>query len=263
MVYFFYKVIYRSIILKGYAIIKNHNTKSTNVFNSIGDYYSPDTLTNITFVRDPEKLLVQYSNLIKSVFKKYNKYWTSLEDKKELYSYIVDTFIRLVYEYDINSGVDFPGYVKRLLETRVVHSYSLPEKEKRQRFSIVKSAEFTISDMLETQQTQGYANMACINPNRKEGSTGIPPKITQFISLEEQDHSLDELIEELNSYNAVTEVQRKLMLVLTNISTDTEYACNLVAQYYNMSPAYVANELNQLKLSLLKLNENSKEPELI
>lgn len=50
--------------------IGHYNSQSKNVINSVGNYYNNRAdASNVTFVRDPEKLIVQYDNLIRSLGK--------------------------------------------------------------------------------------------------------------------------------------------------------------------------------------------------
>jgi hypothetical protein len=68
-----------------------------------------------------EELLIQYEPLIKTVYKKYYVYCGNAEDRLDLYSTIQLEFIQLVSEYDTRRGVDFPCYIKRMLNLRVLH----------------------------------------------------------------------------------------------------------------------------------------------
>jgi len=70
---------------------------------------------------DEEKLLNDYQPLIKAVCKKFNNYFTNNEDKMELYNQVLYEFNRLVVGYDPRRGVDFPCYIKRMLNQRVYH----------------------------------------------------------------------------------------------------------------------------------------------
>lgn len=70
---------------------------------------------------NPEKLLREYEPLIKSVSKKFNNYFKNYEDKLDLYSQIQYEFIKLVQEYNPKRGIDFPYYIKRMLNQRTYH----------------------------------------------------------------------------------------------------------------------------------------------
>lgn len=74
--------------------------------------------------RDIDKLYRQYENLRHSIYQQHawkfnhNKY--KLEELRE---YIDEQFVVLTKEYLMNSGVDFPGYIKTKLSLRVSNSY--------------------------------------------------------------------------------------------------------------------------------------------
>lgn len=112
------------ILLFGGEFLTNiigYNSKDKNVFNSIGNIYSNSF--NVDFVKDPDKLIYQYHNLIYNLGKKYAHRFSNETDRKALFSYIQDAFYTLVMEYDPKSGVDFPGYINRKLKDRVYFSY--------------------------------------------------------------------------------------------------------------------------------------------
>lgn len=73
--------------------------------------------------RDVEALLNQYHKLINAIYQQNKVKMNDQSKRDELYSYIVNTFILLVKEYDPSSNVDFPGYIKIKLTLRTKHSY--------------------------------------------------------------------------------------------------------------------------------------------
>jgi RNA polymerase sigma factor (sigma-70 family) len=72
-------------------------------------------------MRDVEKLLEDYKPLILSVYKRLHPMFSNKEDKEDLMSQIRLLFVNLVCEYDPRRGVDFPFYIKRMLELRAYH----------------------------------------------------------------------------------------------------------------------------------------------
>lgn len=73
---------------------------------------------------EPQYLFDKYSLLRKSVFKKFKGHMANAEDMNELSGAIDMCFIQLVDEYNPNIEVDFPYYIKRMLELRVYHFVS-------------------------------------------------------------------------------------------------------------------------------------------
>lgn len=72
-------------------------------------------------MRDIAKLLEDYKPLILSVYKRLHPMFSSKEDKEDLMAQIRALFAKLVCEYDPRRGVDFPFYIKRMLELRAYH----------------------------------------------------------------------------------------------------------------------------------------------
>lgn len=98
-----------------------YNSKDKNVFNSIGNIHGDNF--QVDFVKDPQKLIYQYHNLIYNLGKRYAHRFKNEADRQALFAYILDAFYSLVLEYDPKSGVDFPGYIDRKLKDRVYFSY--------------------------------------------------------------------------------------------------------------------------------------------
>lgn len=72
-------------------------------------------------MRDVAKLLESYKPLILSVYKRLHPMFNNREDKEDLMSQIRLLFVNLINEYDPRRGVDFPYYIKRMLELRAYH----------------------------------------------------------------------------------------------------------------------------------------------
>lgn len=70
---------------------------------------------------DPHYLYVKYEPLRKSLLNKFSRMMANHADKEDLMSSIDQIFLQLVSEYDPNRGVDFPYYIKRMLDLRTYH----------------------------------------------------------------------------------------------------------------------------------------------
>lgn len=70
---------------------------------------------------EPEYLFNKYEPLRKSIFNKFKDKMANMSDREDLFSTINQIFIQLVTEYDPNRGVDFPFYIKRMLDLRTYH----------------------------------------------------------------------------------------------------------------------------------------------
>lgn len=70
---------------------------------------------------EPEYLYHKYKPLRMSVFQNYMNSMNSQADKSDLLGVIDMIFLQLVKEYDPTRGVDFPLYIKKMLNLRVHH----------------------------------------------------------------------------------------------------------------------------------------------
>ncbi|QKE56523.1 RNA polymerase sigma factor [Bacillus phage YungSlug] len=81
-------------------------------------------------MRDVNKLLEDYKPLILATYKRFHSTFKNKEDKEDLMSQIRFLFTKLVFEYDPRRGVDFPYYIKRMLELRTYHWVTKTLKQK-------------------------------------------------------------------------------------------------------------------------------------
>lgn len=98
------------------------NKAKDNILNGIGNVRDTEGET-IPFLRDTDRLFKQYENLRLRLFKDFNIYFDTQQEKDELRAYIDETFIKLVKEYTIHGNIDFQGYIKMKLTARVEHSF--------------------------------------------------------------------------------------------------------------------------------------------
>ncbi len=70
---------------------------------------------------EPEYLYHKYDPLRRAVFNKFKSKMNNTADKEDLISTIDQIFFQLVSEYDPHRGVDFPYYIKRMLDLRTYH----------------------------------------------------------------------------------------------------------------------------------------------
>ncbi len=106
-------------------------------------------------IKDINALSKQYKPLILATFKKYNSFLSNSESKKELFQVIQEIFAKLVLEYDERRKVDFPFYIKRMLELRTWHYVSKQTNWQKNEFSSEmgsreNSANTKYEDMIES-----------------------------------------------------------------------------------------------------------------
>lgn len=101
--------------------------------------YTPSGVS-AEFVRDVDKLWVEYRALRLSTKKRL---MNSLghSDSQELDGYINDAFVTLIKEYQPQSGIDLPGYLKRMLYTRARYLFVRPVFVRYSKEALIDSEE--------------------------------------------------------------------------------------------------------------------------
>lgn len=127
---------------------KMSKTNTSGVYSGNRYVYNGEG-TSPVFERDVDKLFVQYENLRRNVFHTYRKnFENDYMTQQELKSYIDEQFIILVKEYNINSKVDFPGYIKTKLYARVSQSFVRGRHRDSGR-EVLERQDYQIQDMLD------------------------------------------------------------------------------------------------------------------
>lgn len=83
---------------------------------------------------DINKLIEDYSPLMKSIYKKFAKFnnlYYSFYDYEDLEAQIQYEFVKLCSEYNPARGVDFPGFIKFHLQQRVYHYVTKLQKSRQ------------------------------------------------------------------------------------------------------------------------------------
>lgn len=70
---------------------------------------------------DPEYLFGKFEPLRKAIYYKFRSRMNNESDREDLSAAIDEIFLTLVGEYNPNRGVDFPYYIKKMLDLRVYH----------------------------------------------------------------------------------------------------------------------------------------------
>lgn len=95
----------------------------------------------------PDKLAEDYEPLIKTVYKRFNTYFENYNDKLDLYNQVYLEFMILVNEYDPRRGVDFPCYIKRMLNQRVYHYITKQLKTTNSETPMEDMSDFSVPDI--------------------------------------------------------------------------------------------------------------------
>ena len=123
-----------------------------------GNRYVLDHSGKGVFARDTDRLFIEYTNLRKKLYNKHKDSFPDSATRAELKSYIDEQFIKVVKEYEINSAVDFPGYIKKKLPLRVRESF-MHGKFKEKGREILTKEENDIEEMLESMETYEELNV--------------------------------------------------------------------------------------------------------
>lgn len=166
------------------------------------------------FARDADTLFVQYKNLRWKVYRTYEKMLNNPNDKKDLKSYIDEQFIRLCKEYDINGAIDFAGYIKNMLNTRVHHVFIANHFRDKQREPLGATDD-------EVQVLY---------------DTNVGPSTL--------DVEVIDLVQNVVAQQDVSNIQLELITHLINGSFDTDKKlCSYVAKKFQVSTRKVTKEL--------------------
>lgn len=149
---------------------------------------------------DPEYLFKKYDLLRKSVYKKFKDKMINQADREDLMGAIDQIFLQLVSEYNPNRGVDFPYYIKRMLELRTYHHITKYLKRINSETSLyvknedgeVLELQDTIADLHSEEIFSRIVDLYSINPYMELGEKHRNLMIGIFI----QKKTLQELAKE-------------------------------------------------------------------
>lgn len=144
-------------------------------------------------MRNIEHLMEKYKPLILSVYKRLHPMLQNKGDKEDLMSQINAIFVKLVVEYDPRRGVDFPYYIKRMLELRAYHyvTKELKVKNKEVLTESFTNDEVTFGEISE-EEFEDILNLLSWDDNFTLGKK----QKRLFVGLLTEHKSLRELAEE-------------------------------------------------------------------
>lgn len=190
-------------------------TNNSGVYSGNRYVYSGEGNTPI-FERDVDKLFVQYENLRNNIFYSYRKnFENDYTTQQELKSYIDEQFIILVKEYDINSKVDFPGYIKTKLYARVSQSFVRGRRRDAGR-EVLEKVDYQIQDLLDNHH------------------------------FREDDYSMELLLEDIFMNRETTEVEEAIILYWIALESDVTTKQE-VSKLYGMTQVAVGETMDELR----------------
>lgn len=190
-------------------------TNNVGVYSGNRYVYSGEGNAPI-FERDVDKLYVQYENLRMNVFYNYRKnFENDYATQQELKSYIDEQFIILVKEYDINSKVDFPGYIKTKLYARVSQSFVRGRHRDAGR-EVLERENYQIQDMLDDYHYR------------------------------HEDYSMELLLEDIFRNREVTELEESILNMWADLESDTAISREL-SKVYDITQREVTEAMECLR----------------
>jgi len=147
-------------------------------------------------MRDVSQLFQDYKPLILSVYRRHHPCFKSKEDKEDLMSQIHTIFTKLVFEYDTRRGVDFPYYIKKMLELRTYHyvTKTLQQKNREVLTESFTNDETTFGDAFGVSQEE-FEKIIKLESWSDDFTLGKKQK-QLFINLIKEHKTLRELAEE-------------------------------------------------------------------
>lgn len=118
---------------------------------------------------DPEYLYHKYEPLRKAVYKKFKDVLINQADKEDLISTIDQLFLQLVSEYNPHRGVDFPYFIKRMLDLRVYHYITKYLNKINKEIPNETVGDSQIEDIHSQELIQRVIDLYSINPDLELG----------------------------------------------------------------------------------------------
>lgn len=112
---------------------------------------------------EPEYLFSKFEPLRKAVYYKFKSRMSNEGDREDLAAAIDEIFLTLVGEYNPNRGVDFPYYIKKMMDLRVYHYITSYTKNLNR--EILGEEEITVEDEGYKDLVNRLINLNSINPD--------------------------------------------------------------------------------------------------
>lgn len=169
------------------------------------------------FSRDVDRLFLEYTNLRKKIFNTQKFKFPDEATRKELESYIDEQFVKLVKEYDINSPVDFPGYIKTMLNLRVKQVFVKSRYRDQDREQLT-SNDWDIENLLADEQLLSY---------QKERSNDMLAHILSEVNL--------------------SDIQKSILKIWLSHPTSQSKVVSEISNGYEISRKEATREVEELK----------------
>ena len=116
-----------------------------------------------------DKLMKDYTPLKRWIFTKFHSYFPTYEGKSELQSQIEYEFLSLVRGYDPRRGVDFPGYIKQILNQRIYHWVTKQNNLHKQETTVEEVWDVVKEQGFDEQEFEVVHALLSVNPSHIVG----------------------------------------------------------------------------------------------
>lgn len=236
--------------------VAGYNTENKNVFTDLDGTYIGEHGKQLTFLRNPTQLLKQYHNLIHKMGRQFGAINMTNAERQDLYAYISEVFVDLVKEFDMSNSMDFPGYIARMLPTRIRGSYLDSIQNYKKHFSPIKNDNNTVEELLDynygkPQYTFSYSSKSKYNrsPQRDGKMRGVLVEAVNNINENELDTSRIEIKYFLNNANTQNPIVYDLVGLIVDYGLSLSEAKTFLAREQNIS----SKDLNEAELELQKI----------
>lgn len=236
--------------------VAGYNTTNKNVFTDLDGTYIGEHGKNLTFLRNPTQLLKQYHNLIHKMGRQFGAVNMTNAERQDLYAYISEVFVDLVKEFDMSNSMDFPGYIARMLPTRIRGSYLDSVQNYKKHFSPIKNGNNTVEELLDynygkPKYTFSYSSKSKYNrsPQRDGKMRGVLIEALNDSNENELDTSRIEIKHYLNN----ADIQNPLIYKLVSLIIDHGLSLSEAKLYLAQKEQVDLHELNKAESEMREI----------
>lgn len=175
-------------------------------------------------------------------------------ERQDLYAYISEVFIDLVREFDMSNGMDFPGYIAKMLPTRIRGSYLDPIQDYKEHISPLKDPTHSIEDLADyhygqSEYTFSYSRKSPYKrEKRRDGRVrGIVSQAVNRPMINEMDNSLAEIHTTFKAQGYTDQHLHELVDLIALRGLTVDEAKRALAIKYNLSKDKINMYYTQLK----------------
>lgn len=233
--------------------VAGYNTNNKNVFTDLDGIYIGEHGKNLTFLRNPTQLLKQYHNLIHKMGRQFGAVNMTNAERQDLYAYISEVFVDLVKEFDMSNSMDFPGYIARMLPTRIRGSYLDSVQNYKKHFSPIKDGNKSVEELLDYNYGKPQYTFSYSSKSRYNRSTQRDGKMRGVLIEainDSNENELDTSRIEIKHCLANANVQDPLVYNLIDLIVDRGLSLSEAKDYLAKKQGQDIHDLNKAESEL-------------